>query len=781
MKHRRFFAVFLAALILLPVLLGGCGKKTDGSTAPNENDAPVILDHVYRGTAFPLPDRWSLNTAVRPVWKDGHLTCLASMSEEQEDGEGVIRYVTHTAVFTLTEDGEPIRRDLTLGEDVYVESGILTDSSLLYLRSDMDFETGSAKIFLNRYDFETGETTVSDDLAPQFDIGERGMLFVNYLAADGDGDLYLASDSQVLILTPDFIRRGIVSVPGFINSMASAADGPVYVTSYFDGKPAFAAIDKETSSFSPASSLPQNVNNIFFGPGYDIYVMGDYSILGLTIGEDGESVSETVCDFMNSDLSRGRAELLAVIDADTLLFAERLDEADYLRTPMLYRHVPDVDLSSLTSIRIAYLGYTTEAIGQIVAFNRAHTDCRAVLDDYTVYQTEENYNGGYERLALDITTGVYHPDIVLGPYGCEPINLLWEKGWYADLLPFMEKDDLVNPDNLFGAVKHVFDDGKGGMTGIWNSFEIDALVSTRDLLGEYAERGYWTTDELLDYAEGLPEDVTLAADLYQESAPSILCGQEGFGAFIDFEHASCTFDSPEFLRLLRYIGTLPTIEEYRKTSPYANLGRNERYLPYFEGKIALRLAHVWMIDYLPGLETQFNTKDYVLIGYPTTEKRAGAGNVVRTNGAAVLTSFCRAPETAWEVIRSLITGRTSHGSGLPALKSDYDAEIEQYLNGTVHYQYFDGGGGSRPDDPEHPMTVDDLDRPGIVFRYTKEMAEEYKKILDAVGSPRSAVLNDELYGIITEEISAYCGGSCTAEECAKRIQSRVSLWLAEHK
>ncbi|MBQ3707333.1 MAG: hypothetical protein II889_05410 [Clostridia bacterium] len=781
MKRTRILSALLALLLLLPATLAGCRKKAENDTGLTEDGEPIVLDHVYRGTAFPLPEKWTLNSSVPPLWKDGVLTCLASMTEEHEDPDGNIQYIQRTAVFTLTEDGEPVRRDLDLGENNYVESGILSETSLLYLRSDMDFESGTAKIYLNRYDFATGETTVSDDLGPQFDIGETGMLFVNFLAADGDGDLYLASDQQVLILSPDFIRKGTVTAPQFINSLAASSDGHVYVTGRFNGKSSFAAIDKETSSFGAAKPLPQNANNIFFADGYDLYVMGETAVMGLTVGEDGETATETVCDFMNSDLSRGRAELLAVIDADTLLFAERLDEADYLRTPMLYRHVPDVDLSSLTSIRIAYLGYTTEAIGQIVAFNRAHTDCRAVLDDYTVYQTEENYNGGYERLALDITTGVYRPDIVLGPYGCEPINLLWEKGWYADLLPFMEKDDLVNPDNLFGAVKHVFDDGKGGMTGIWNSFEIDALVSTRDLLGEYAERGYWTTDELLDYAEGLPEDVTLAADLYQESAPSILCGQKGFGAFIDFEHASCTFDSPEFLRLLRYIGTLPTIEEYRKTSPYANLGRNERYLPYFEGKIALRLAHVWMIDYLPGLETQFNTKDYVLIGYPTTEKRAGAGNVVRTNGAAVLTSFCRAPETAWEVIRSLITGRTSHGSGLPALKSDYDAEIEQYLNGTVHYQYFDGGGGSRPDDPEHPMTVDDLDRPGIVFRYTKEMAEEYKKILDEVGAPLSAGISDELYGIITEEISAYCGGSCTAEDCAKRIQSRVGIWLAEHK
>ena len=79
------------------------------------------------------------------------------------------------------------------------------------------------------------------------------------------------------------------------------------------------------------------------------------------------------------------------------------------------------------------------------------------------------------------------------------------------------------------------------------------------------------------------------------------------------------------------------------------------------------------------------------------------------------------------------------------------------------------------------MTVDDLQRPGILFHYTKELAESFKPLLDEVGSPRTAIVNEEIADIINEEISAFCADACTAEDCAKRIQSRVSLWLAEHK
>ena len=39
----------------------------------------------------------------------------------------------------------------------------------------------------------------------------------------------------------------------------------------------------------------------------------------------------------------------------------------------------------------------------------------------------------------------------------------------------------------------------------------------------------------------------------------------------------------------------------------------------------------------------------------------------------------------------------------------------------------------------------------------------------------------EIRDILTEETSAFLDGIGTAEDCAGKIQSRVSIWLAEHK
>ena len=62
--------------------------------------------------------------------------------------------------------------------------------------------------------------------------------------------------------------------------------------------------------------------------------------------------------------------------------------------------------------------------------------------------------------------------------------------------------------------------------------------------------------------------------------------------------------------------------------------------------------------------------------------------------------------------------------------------------------------------------------------------EEYAglyEILDHAGSPILEDTPEDVWNIVNEEMSAFLSGMGTAEECAKKIQSRVSIWLAEHE
>ena len=69
----------------------------------------------------------------------------------------------------------------------------------------------------------------------------------------------------------------------------------------------------------------------------------------------------------------------------------------------------------------------------------------------------------------------------------------------------------------------------------------------------------------------------------------------------------------------------------------------------------------------------------------------------------------------------------------------------------------------------------------MILDFTEKTAEKLKTILDTAGSPVMESVPNEIDEIIREEISAFFADAASAEDCAKKIQSRASIWLAEHQ
>ncbi|MBO4931075.1 MAG: hypothetical protein J6I42_02730, partial [Clostridia bacterium] len=75
-----------------------------------------------------------------------------------------------------------------------------------------------------------------------------------------------------------------------------------------------------------------------------------------------------------------------------------------------------------------------------------------------------------------------------------------------------------------------------------------------------------------------------------------------------------------------------------------------------------------------------------------------------------------------------------------------------------------------------------LPKPGIAVQFTEETAEEIVGWFDdVIGLPVRDHVDSEVSGIVNEEITAYLAGTKSAADCARVIQSRVSIWLAEHQ
>ena len=69
----------------------------------------------------------------------------------------------------------------------------------------------------------------------------------------------------------------------------------------------------------------------------------------------------------------------------------------------------------------------------------------------------------------------------------------------------------------------------------------------------------------------------------------------------------------------------------------------------------------------------------------------------------------------------------------------------------------------------------------IQAQSAREPSRAYRDVFDRVGAPWLSGIGAEVGDIIAEELSALTAGSATPESCARSIQSRVSIWLAENR
>ena len=203
----------------------------------------------------------------------------------------------------------------------------------------------------------------------------------------------------------------------------------------------------------------------------------------------------------------------------------------------------------------------------------------------------------------------------------------------------------------------------------------------------------------------------------------------------------------------------------------------EQYSYFYNDKVALVPFTLSGLDRLRDAESRFGTKDWRMIGFPAEGRN---GTYLTTDTCLVMTSFCAAPAEAWEWLRSVMLGEDDDWgfARWSSLKSAFDRRAEELWN-TQSLVYFNGQTESYSN--YEPFTEADLKSPGYICRLGKSDTDRLKTLLDDVlGYPMIDAVPETVTEIANEEVSAFLGGVGTAEDCAKKIQSRVSIWIAEN-
>lgn len=785
------------ALALSLLMLSGCmgissndtpeTASSDESTAIAESNAN-LLTHIFRADEIDLPDGYFVNEGVMPVYdaESGEISCVASSDEKVPDPDNpdstVLEHQEH--VLTLTDDGTLLSDTVIQFEesDVTVQHGVFTDSGLVCVTSVRN-KTGEEEYALSLLSDGDYTAQKSEDLSPLFTNTATifsNDLYIAGMAVDKEGSVWVCAYSEVLCLDENFNRMFSVqpyNVMGgdYFESIAVSGDGKVYVGGISGYESALFPIDKVSQSLGIPVELDGSFDTsaIRFGEGYDLYFKNTVGLYGLTFA-DGSST--LLMSFTNSDVvSPG---ILAVVSPDAF-FSSGDDSL------LLYRKAPDVDLGDTVVLEVAmtYKLFPPYSVA-VNKFNRTGSGVRIAVTEYVPDESSSDaVQLVQDRLVMDILTGRYKPDIIItsGTHVSDPVI---ENGIYTDLYALIDKDDVVNRENLFDCVEEAFTvDGK--MWGITHEFTVSSILGTQKLLGE---RKSWTFSEMLDFALSLPSDVEFFDLLDQFKAKQTLLGGSGYNTFIDGENGTCSFDSPEFIRLLEYLRTIP--ERY-DTSGLPRDYDETIYPEYHNGNIALKQVSFFQPTSWLGLEADFNTGDYTLIGYPVND--TGKTAYVNIDQKMIITSFAEHPEAAWEFIKSILNPEYDYDNlsaiekmtiataNLPVLRTVLDEYVRENYSKYYYTYYFSGDELATVYDPENPP-ADALREPGIRCFYTPEAHEEFKEFLDTkVGGRIADTVDEEIIAIIDEEISSFNAGLRDAASTANMIQSRVSLWLAEHE
>jgi ABC-type glycerol-3-phosphate transport system substrate-binding protein len=770
----------LTALALLLAAVSGfpeCGKREEKAPEPPAGDESLVKTGIFTAQDLPMPDGMSFNERIVPFWdpEERTLTFCASetISVDFEDGT----FSESEVLYLVTSDAEEVRSKVPLPDmnGEFPTAGTIGEKEAVLVLGTDD---RSYRILL--YDRESGESSASgvvNALFPHRVLGIAGAL----LDRDENGEERIAvlSQEEAVFFDRRWTVKSAAPLPSGMTgtSLFRTPSGTILAGIYDGGGESGCAVyDRKAASFGePLSGVWDPVP---CAAGFDYCSSGEAGVYGYSLS-GGEPV--LLLNSLNSDL-RGSGQLWFAADADTLLYSG--SDAVYSgpfrpgpieHKPVLCLHGEDVDISDAAILHLAYAncGLTGAVLSAVADFNRTRADCQIVLDDYSdpSFATD-----GSQRLAMDMVTGVFQPDILIGDTYAPYLTAAAEKGLYTDLSPYLEKDPLVNRDNLFGSVLRLFDDGSGGIWGLAPFVSVRAELSTPDNLGPFAEKGYWTMAEMIDYIESLPDGTVFAEGFTQSSMVNYLCRADACLAYIDGDR--CSFDSPEFVRSLNFLASLPDEEELRKTSPIAGLDESQLTEAYRDGRIRTVSGFFGSIIDFSRLELKFGRKDWVPIGSPVSEQRAGAGIGVSAGHMFLIASTCSLPDAAWDLCRMFFTDKEGQ-AGLPALRSMLDSMAEDYLGREYIWFYGRGGKWSMG---EGTITAEDRMQPNVSGVFSEEDLGKMKDILDSSGTPLIRTLRiGEIQSILREELSAFLGGVGSAEDCAGKIQSRVSIWLSENR
>ncbi len=732
-------------------VLAACGGK--------DNEASVrSKEHVFRSEQVTLEGIEDVNSINNVAVQNGRLY-IDTYNWKEEGG-------TTLHLISQNMDGTD-RKSITLEteEDSYYFC-MTADAEGNYFailnESYEDTSNPDGSVWVNEYYMLKLDGSGQEVWKQELTGETQDMYWVNQMLLLEDGRIVLSDSDGMFLYDKDGTKTGKVNLQKEldISNMYQLSDGSLVLRSYSSEKNAdvLNKVNVDTGEVSQEYTIPGGSNaygGMYAGRGFDFFLVGSGSIYGYNLGDT--ELTE-IMNYIDSDLSSYYIYNFAAVDEKE--FYGVTDDEMGNSVFMKYTKVDPKDVKDKIVLTLGCNGFDWDIRRQVVAFNKTNEEYRITVEDYSNYNTDEDYTAGLTRLNADIASGKV-PDILVLDYSM-PADSYIAKGLFEDLYPYIDKDGELNREDFFPNVLEAYSTN-GKLCRLVPSFRVHTLAGKTSRVGE--EPG-WTLADLKAAMEDMPEGAQVLSEMTRGSMLNYGIQLSG-SQFINWKTGECHFNTDEFMELLEFIKEFPEAlgEDYYVDSfwqGYDSMWREDKVLLSFM--------------YLSNFSTyNFEKKgtfgeDITLIGFPVRE---GNGAALASNMELAMSSKSKHKDGAWQFMRYFLTDAYQEQVyQWPVSMKQMDRLAEEAMKKPT---YEDEDGNTVEVDETY--TVNGVEVP--ITPMTKEETDAliaYIKTVDQVYSYNEALLN-----IVSEEASPFFAGQKNVKEVADIIQSRVQIYVNENR
>ena len=738
--------------VMLVFALAGCGSKS------NDNASLIDKNTIYSEEELPIG--FSDNSYVQATAMGTDRIYIAAYSYDPND------YSQTNYLYSVKADGSDIKNVTLLdGVDGWLD-GVYADkddnayavySTYYEDDSDPDNYIWENIYYVSKYDSDL-------NLVNTWNLSDMDISYIGSLLLLDDGrflmyadKLYLTDENFNIVKTRDYSENGDYF---YINQIFRLSDGTPCVYYWDDNGEGLAKVNLDTLEIDEKLDLPFEFYNYSYYGGngdYDILLMSNSGISGYKLGTEAPV---EIFNFVNSDIETSYFDSFSIAGDGSFIgtYSEWTNDGS---TSHICRYVK-ADPDTIKDKTILTLGCTyidTGLRSQVIKFNKSNDEYRIVIKDYSTYQTEDDYEAGTNQLNSDIAAG-QSPDIIFADSPGTVINYQ-EKGLFADLNKYLDKDEDVNKDDIWPNLIAACE-SNGKLYQIVPRFYVETLVGKKSLLGD---RSSWTLAEMEEFENSLPESSSLfGAGISRETMLNRLIAVNGTG-YLDTANATCNFDSDGFKSILNYVKNYPSSDDIEIPedyySDYDSMYRSEKVVLYD-----------WYMsgfsDYQYVVEGLFG-EDVAYVGYPTD---SGCGSAIYFYGSVAISAKSKNQDGAWEFVKTFWTDeyQDTIEYGIPASMSKFDELAAEAMKRPS----YESDGETYYYDNTYYIGSQEI----VLDPLTQDQVDEFKSFISGINMLEGSI-PDDIISIIQEEAEPFFQGQKSVDDVTPIIQSRASIYLKE--